>query len=111
LKEQPVNIEALNNLAWMLATSSDAKLRDGEEAVRLAEQAWKLTQGKEATALGTLAAAFAEAGQFTNAVIASQQAISVAQAAGNVRYAQMSQQLLQLYRTGRPYHERSANDR
>lgn len=106
LHEQPESVEALNNLAWILATTADAKLRDGAEAVRLAEQAWKLTQGKEATAFGTLAAAYAETGQFTNAMIAVQQAIRLAQSSGNVRYAQLNQQLAQFYRAGRPYHER-----
>ena len=62
--------------------------------------------GKEATMLGTLAAAYAEAGQFTNAVIASQQAISIAQTSGNTGFARMNQQLQQLYRAGRAYHER-----
>ena len=105
LKEQPDSVEALNNLAWMLATSSDATLRNGNEAVEHADKAWKLTGGKEATMLSTLGAAYAEAGQFTNAITASQQAIALAQASGNTSIVRMNQQLQQLYRAGRAYHE------
>ena len=106
LKEQPDSVEALNNLAWILATCADAKLRNGEEAVGYADKAWKLTGGKEATMLGTLGAAYAEAGQFTNAIMASQQAIELAQSSGNTGFARMNQQLQQLYRSGRAYHEK-----
>ncbi len=106
LKEQPDSVEALNNLAWILATCADAKLRNGEEAISHADKAWKLTGGKEATMLGTLGAAYAEAGQFTNAIMASQQAIELAQASGNSGFARMNQQLQQLYRAGRAYHEK-----
>ena len=106
LKEQPDSVEALNNLAWILATCADAKLRNGEEAISHADKAWKLTGGKEATMLGTLGAAYAEAGQFTNAITASQQAIELAQSSGNTGFARVNQQLQQLYRSGRAYHEK-----
>ena len=106
LKEQPDSVEALNNLAWILATCADAKLRNGEEAIGYADKAWKLTGGKEATILGTLGAAYAEARQFTNAIMASQQAIELAQSSGNTGFARVNQQLQQLYRSGRAYHEK-----
>ena len=106
LKEQSDSVEALNNLAWILATCADAKLRNGEEAISHADKAWKLTGGKKATMLGTLGAAYAEAGQFTNAIMASQQAIELAQASGNSGFARLNQQLQQLYRSGRAYHEK-----
>ena len=96
---------ALNNLAWLLATSSDETVRNGAEAVRLAEQACARTQFKDAIMVGTLGAAYAEAGRFTNATASAEQAIELARAAGNVGFARINQQLLQLYRAGRPYHE------
>jgi Flp pilus assembly protein TadD len=102
---QPDSTEAQNNLAWLLATSADANLRNGAEAVRLAEQACRLTGRKDPAMLGTLAAAYAEAGEFTNAVAAAEQAIELAQASGNGRFAQINRQLMQLYRAGRAYHE------
>ena len=111
LSLQPDSVEALNNLAWLLATSSDDKLRDGTEAVRLAERACRLTQFKEAGQLGTLAGAYAEAGRFVEAVATAEKARDVATAAGNTRFAEMNQQLLVLYRAGRPYHEPPAKPR
>ena len=55
----------LNDLAWFLATNPKAELRDGAEAVRLAERACRLSGGKEARFWGTLDAAYAEAGRFS----------------------------------------------
>ncbi len=102
---QPGSIEALNNLAWTLATCADPALRDGKEAVRLAEAACQLSGRKEAVPLGTLAAAYAEAGDFTKAVGAAQAAIELATAAGNSQFALANQQLIQLYRTQRAFHQ------
>lgn len=68
LERAPDDTEALNGLAWLLATSPDASDRDGPDAVRLAEQAVAQTQGQNASALDTLAAAYAEAGRFDEAI-------------------------------------------
>jgi len=56
-----------NSLAWLLATSQNASLRDGNRAVELAQEAVRLSGGKDARCLRTLAAAFAEVGKFTKA--------------------------------------------
>ncbi len=103
---RPNLVEALNNLAWMLATGPDEKLRDGAEAVRLAEQSCRLTGEQQAVPLGTLAAAYAEAGRFADAEAAAKRAIALARASGNARFATINEQLLQLYQAGKPYHER-----
>jgi Flp pilus assembly protein TadD len=105
LAVKPDHPEALNNLAWLLATSSDGSVRDGAEAVRVAEHACRLSGYKEARTLGTLAAAFAEAERFPEAVATGQRAIELAKAGGNTRFAAVNEQLLRLYRAGRPYHE------
>jgi Flp pilus assembly protein TadD len=97
--------EPLNNLAWLLATCPDSAVRNGKEAVLLAERACRLSKFREPSMLGVLAAAYAEAGRFNDAMGAAQQTISLATAAGNTRFAAMNQQLLQLYRAGKPYHE------
>jgi hypothetical protein len=55
--------------------------------------------------IGVLAAAYAEAGRFTEAMATAQKAIELATAAGDQGFAAMNQQLLKLYRAGRPYHE------
>jgi Flp pilus assembly protein TadD len=105
LQVQPDLVEALNNLAWILATHPDAALRNGPEAVRLAERACRLTRDQQAFFVGTLAAAYAEAGRFTEAIAAAEKAIRLAQAAGQKEVQQKNQQLLELYRAGRAYHE------
>jgi tetratricopeptide (TPR) repeat protein len=64
----PKNPWAFNNHAWLLATCSDPKLRNGKKAVESATRACKLSRWKEPYALGTLAAAYAEAGDFEKAV-------------------------------------------
>jgi len=106
LKAQPDWPESLNNLAWILAASPDASVRNGSEAVTLAERACKLTGYKEPLLLGTLAAAYAEAGRFPEAVRFAEKARALAQAAGQKEVAQKNQELLALYRAGRAYHER-----
>lgn len=97
--------EALSNLAWLLATASDASMRNGVEAVELAERACRLTDFKQARPVGALAAAYAEAGRFSDAVSTAQRAIELAQTAGDPQFAGINQQLLRLYQAGRPYHE------
>jgi Flp pilus assembly protein TadD len=105
LVARPDEPEALNNLAWLLATSPVSAMRDGAEAVRLAEQGCRLTGYTQAQSLGTLAAAYAEAGRFPEAVTMTQKAIELARAGGDTRFAAVNEQLLRLYRAGRPYHE------
>ena len=68
LRIDPNYVAALNDIAWVLATSADDSIRNGGEAVRLAAQAVELTQGRQPVALGTLAAAYAEADRFAEAV-------------------------------------------
>ena len=80
---QPKQPEALNNLAWLLATDPDPKNRNGDDAVKFAAQACALTRSSEPLFLGTLAAAYAEAGRFDDAIATAQRAhdIAMAQAA------------------------------
>jgi Flp pilus assembly protein TadD len=105
LKLNPNLAGALNNLAWVLATSPEDGLRDGAEAVRLAERACELTHHGEPLFLGTLAAAYAEAGRFPEAVTTAEKAEQLANDAGLSAVAAKSRQLLELYRAGKPYHE------
>jgi tetratricopeptide (TPR) repeat protein len=107
---QPDSVEALNNLAWLLATASDDTLRDGAEAVQLAERASRLPPVKEMSVPGTLAAAYAEAGRFPEAVATAQKAVETETAAGETRFAAMNEQLLRFYRAGIPFHEPPPRD-
>ena len=107
LRLNPNLLEALNNLAWALATSSDDQLRNGAEAVRLAERACELTHYSQPLIMGTLAAAYAEVGRFPEAVAAAEKAEKLAMSAGLTAVAADDRQLLELYRAGKPYHEPS----
>ncbi|MGA2543571.1 MAG: tetratricopeptide repeat protein [Verrucomicrobiota bacterium] len=104
LRFDPDCLEALNNLGWLLATASDDKLRDGPEAVRLAERALRLPPAKGMCVAGTLAAAYAEAGRFPEAIATAEKAVREETAAGETRFADLNRQLLTLYRAGKPWH-------
>jgi Flp pilus assembly protein TadD len=111
LKLDPDLPTALNNLAWALATSSDGPLRNGAEAVRLAEHACELTHYNQPWFVGTLAAAYAEAGRFPEAVATAEGAVKLATDAGLTAVAAEDRQLLELYRAGKPYREPSQTGR
>jgi protein O-mannosyl-transferase len=96
---------ACNNLAWMLATHPDAQIRNGPEAVNLAERACRLTNQELPFYLGTLAAAYAEAGRFNDAIATAEKARDLARKGGQEQVAKRNEQLLELYRAGQPYHE------
>jgi Flp pilus assembly protein TadD len=104
LQINPDSLYVLNNLAWLLATASDPHLRNGKEAVRLAERACQLTQYKEAFMVGTLAAAYAEAGRFPEAVATAQRALQRAETQSNPALADASRSQLKLYQAGIPFH-------
>jgi tetratricopeptide (TPR) repeat protein len=87
LRQAPDNVQLLNDTAWALATCSDAALRNGTETVTLAERAVKLTSEREPALLGTLAAAYAEAGQFDKAVELDRRATGLATQQGNAPLA------------------------
>ena len=91
----------LATLAWMLATATDADLRDGPRAVELAERSCELTNWKHPSALDVLAAAYAETGQFDRAIEYVEKAIPLA------KEAQLTscRTHLKQYRSGNPWRE------
>ena len=95
----------LNDLAWLLATSERSEDRDAERAVRFAERACALTQFRETLLVGTLAAAYADAGRFSEAVSTAERACALAAAANNQPLLERNQQLLTKYRIGQPCRE------
>jgi tetratricopeptide (TPR) repeat protein len=107
LRISPENVAALSNLAWLLATSSDSSLRNGSEAVRLAERADAASSrsDKHPTVLRILAAAYAEAGQFAEAKETAQHALEAANIQGNTTLVDAVQVELALYELGLPYHK------
>jgi tetratricopeptide (TPR) repeat protein len=96
---------ARNNLAWILATARDANLRNGAEAVRLAESVRAQLKTESPETLDTLAAAYVEAGEFSKAVETAREAIALADSAGNTKLAEAIRQRLSLYEKNQPYRE------
>ncbi len=105
LQIKPDSPGVLNNLAWRLATCPDAHIRDGVQAVKYAERACELTHHGVTILVGTLAAAYAEAGRFDDAIAAAQKACALAAAAGEPDLLEKNRKLLALYRAHQPYHE------
>ena len=104
LQIAPADLEVENNLAWLLATAPQASLRNGAKAVELALQANALTHGRNPVVLGTLAAAFAEAGRFSEAVQSAQDAVELARSEGRQDLAAKFNGELQRYKAGLPLH-------
>ncbi|UCE85338.1 MAG: tetratricopeptide repeat protein [Deltaproteobacteria bacterium] len=98
LRRQPDSKPALNNLAWLLATSADAALRDADEAVRLAERAAELSGRQDASVLDTLAAAQAAAGRPAEAERTAAEALE--RAADDPALAARIREHLRSYREG-----------
>ncbi|MEN6458361.1 MAG: tetratricopeptide repeat protein [Thermoguttaceae bacterium] len=108
LRIQPDSPEAMNHVAWLLATCPEASVRDGLEAVRLAERADQLTGGKVAEVLRTLAAAYAEQGRFPDALAKAQKAWNIATAAKRETLARAIRAEMTLYRAGKPCRQSSS---
>lgn len=102
LKIDPNQLSALNNLSWLLATNPDAQLRNGNRAVELGEQACKLTDWKVPVLMGTLAAAYAEAGRFDDAVATATKARDRALEQNQADVAKHNGELLKKYQSGQP---------
>jgi tetratricopeptide (TPR) repeat protein len=96
---------ALNDLGWILATDPSVSVRNGTEAVALAERACSVTGFRNPQFIGTLAAAYAEVGRFPDAIAAAERAKELATKQGNPPLAQRNEELLQYYRRGEAYHE------
>lgn len=105
---QPNNAEAHSNLAWVLAVSPDASIRNGDRAVAEAEQANQLAGGSNPKCLGTLAAAYAETGRFSDAITTARRALQLAQGQNTAASAAIIAALegqLKLYEANSPYHD------
>jgi tetratricopeptide (TPR) repeat protein len=101
----PDSPRMLDELAWLLATYPDSEARDGAEAVRLAENACALTQRRIPALLDTLAAAYAEAGDFTRALSVAEEALNRAHAAGDDDAVKLSENILVSLGENLPYRE------
>jgi tetratricopeptide (TPR) repeat protein len=100
IKASPKDADLLTRCAWLLATCGDSKLRDGARAVQYARRAGELTEWKDWFSLDAYAAAFAEAGDFDNAVTWQERAIEL----GPEENLGHLQKRLDGYRNRLPYH-------
>ncbi|HEV3244229.1 MAG TPA: tetratricopeptide repeat protein [Chthoniobacterales bacterium] len=103
LSFDPDNADAANNIAWVRATVADADLRDGREALELAQRA--LRSGAEnAVVLRTLAAAQAENGQFAEAIATCQRGEELAQKNGDRAMVESLRGCIESFRRGEALH-------
>ncbi|MGH9142766.1 MAG: tetratricopeptide repeat protein [Vicinamibacterales bacterium] len=96
------NVQALAGLAWIRATSSDPSLRDGAEAMRLAERADQATRHQDVTVIDALAAAYAAVGRYEDALRAARVGLALTIAAGQTAAAAQFRQRLDMYQKGQP---------
>lgn len=97
--------EAVNNVAWTLATASDPQFRNGTQAVEYAEKVCEPPRDNEPAWLDTLAAAYAETGRYQDAIRTAKKAIELANANGHPTLAEVIRSRLMLYEQGKPYHD------
>ena len=95
----------LYNLSWINATHENNKFRNGEEAVKLAEKLCSLQNYNHPLSLDALAAAYAEAGRFKEAVFTAQKGLELALEMGPKELALGLENRLQLYRAHHPYRQ------
>ena len=100
----------LAHMAWVLATSPEASVRNGVKAVALVEQAERFSQGRSPLILEALAAAYAEAGRFPEAVATAERAQQLAAQQGKTSLADILGRQIKLYQAGTPFRDTSAPD-
>jgi tetratricopeptide (TPR) repeat protein len=101
----PDSPRMLDELAWLLATYPDSKSRDGTEAVQVAERACALTNRRIPALLDTLAAAYAEVGDFVRAMSTIEEALNLARSSGDSDAIKLSERILASLRGNLPYRD------
>jgi tetratricopeptide (TPR) repeat protein len=101
---QPNDLALVDNLAWLQATSPDAAVRSGAEALKMAHLCCQATNQVQPVYLKTLAAAYAETGHFEDAVWTAEKAQGLARQTGQTSLAGEIETQLALYRQGKAYH-------
>jgi Flp pilus assembly protein TadD len=109
LRINPDDVDALSFLAQVLAWDADPKLRNGAEAVALAERANRLSGGTNPNVLDTLAIAYAETGRFVEAQQLTRQAIELAASANLTNRVHSMEERLRGYQAGQPYRQPMTN--
>jgi len=107
LEIQPNNVDACQYLAWVLATGPEPSIRNGARAVELAQEANQLSGGGDPEIISTLAAAYAEAGRFPEAVTTARQALQLVVTQNNNAAVNALQTQIGLYQAGLPFRDLS----
>ena len=102
---QPDAVDILNRAAWILATATDERLRDGGKALELAQRAVEITKRQDAISLDSLGAALAEAGRFEAAAQAAGEALSLAAGRDDRALVPELESRLKLYHAKRPFRQ------
>jgi tetratricopeptide (TPR) repeat protein len=105
LSTRPDLPEALCNLAWIEATTTNASLRNGPDALALSKRACGLTGDKNPNCLRARAVAYAETGDFKEAIDSAQQVVFIFTSAGQLENAKKADELLKTLSSGKPYRE------
>jgi tetratricopeptide (TPR) repeat protein len=103
LRIKPDWEKPMNALAWILATHSQERFRNPTEAIRLAQRTWELSDYQDSRSADTLAAAYAAAGRFEDAVATAEKAVQIAASGNNKKRTQKIRERLELYKTGQAY--------
>ena len=104
---QPDFPDALDGLAWILATATNAQFRNGAEALRMAERSCELTGRKDAQKVRTLAAAYAEVGRFTEATSTITNAVELASQTKRADLTKECGFMLEAFKAHQPWREPS----
>lgn len=100
----PDHVKALNSLAWIQSTAKNRKYRNGKEAVSYAKHAVSLTNRNDAMILETLAAAYAEDGQYEEAEETIREAISKLDPTDKIQFGAEFKKILKSYEQGQKYY-------
>ena len=103
----PKSLDTAYNLAWLLATCPEASVRNGPEAIEVAQEGERLSGGQDPVFIGALAAAYAEAGCFPPAVATARRALTLAREQHKNMLVDALASQLTLYETGSPYRDLS----
>ena len=102
------NINARNNLSYILSTDPDTTLRDGELALKIAKEINEVTNFNNHSTLDTLAAALAETNQFDQAIKTIKKAITIARSRGDDLTVTKLRQKLEYYKSGKPFRKKAS---
>jgi Flp pilus assembly protein TadD len=105
LEYRPDDVNLLNRTAWILATATDERARDGARAHALAVRAVTLTFRQDADSLDSLGAALAELGEFETAAATAREALAIARLKGNLNLSRDLERRVALYARGQRFRD------